>query len=188
MSLGEPSLPRVPSRGSTGAASNARRFPPTHAEGVSLRRWCGTAFGGPGSAFEPAPHRAARAGAWRRKAAPGRGHHNLADRPFGSGKIAQNLPPAGFSNCVERVRSGARSCHDRTLHSHIGICQGPSQNKLKSAAVAGHGIAWLAFDHRSDWMHAGVVDQVWSRRRRLRGSRCSHNGESGSAAPVPRKA
>ena len=41
--------------------------------------------------------------------------HNVSDRPFGSGKIAQNLPPPGFSNRVERVRSGARSCHDRNI-------------------------------------------------------------------------
>src|SRR5260370_25919201 len=51
------------------------------------------------------------------------GCHNLSDGPLGSGKIAQNLPPAGLSNRVESIRSGARSCHDGTLHSYIGICQ-----------------------------------------------------------------
>ena len=44
-------------------------------------------------------------------------------QPLDSGKIAQDLPPAGFGDRVECVRSGARSCHDRTIHAHIGICQ-----------------------------------------------------------------
>jgi hypothetical protein len=57
----------------TGASSTARRFRPTRAEVVLLRGWSGTAFAGPGNACEPSPRRAARAGAWRRRAAPGRG-------------------------------------------------------------------------------------------------------------------
>jgi 23S rRNA G2445 N2-methylase RlmL len=31
------------------------------------------------------------------------GSHNLSDGPLGSGKIAQNLPPAGLSNRVEGI-------------------------------------------------------------------------------------
>lgn len=49
--------------------------------------------------------------------------HNLSDGPLSSGKIAQNLPPSGFSNRVEGIRSRARSGHDETLHARIGICQ-----------------------------------------------------------------
>jgi hypothetical protein len=55
--------------------------------------------------------------------------HNLSDGPLGSSKIAQNLPPAGLSNRVESVRSGTCSCHDETLHAHIGICQAHVRNQ-----------------------------------------------------------
>src|SRR5580704_15210627 len=55
--------------------------------------------------------------------------HNLSDRPLGSSKIAQNLPPAGLSNRVESVRCGACSCHDETLHSYIGIRQAQIRNQ-----------------------------------------------------------
>src|SRR5271154_2648351 len=40
--------------------------------------------------------------------------HNLSNGPLDSGKIAQDLPPAGLSNRVESIRSGARSCHAET--------------------------------------------------------------------------
>lgn len=51
--------------------------------------------------------------------------HNLSDRPLCPSEIAQDLSSAGFSDRVECVRCGARSCHDPTLHTHMGICQEP---------------------------------------------------------------
>ena len=51
------------------------------------------------------------------------GSHYFSDRPLGTGEVAQNLPPAGLSNRVEGIGSGARSCHDETLHAYMGICQ-----------------------------------------------------------------
>ena len=39
------------------------------------------------------------------------------------GRLDGLVNAAGLSDRVESVGSGTRSCHDRTLHSHIGICQ-----------------------------------------------------------------
>jgi hypothetical protein len=49
--------------------------------------------------------------------------HNLCHRSLGSGKVDQNLSPPGLCNCVESIGGRARSCHDETIHSHIGMCQ-----------------------------------------------------------------
>src|ERR1700680_683917 len=51
------------------------------------------------------------------------GCHDVSYGPLGSGEVGQNLPPAGLSDRVEGVRSGARSCHDETLHAYMGICK-----------------------------------------------------------------
>src|ERR1017187_3424469 len=51
------------------------------------------------------------------------GCHNRCDRPLGFGKIAQDIAPARFSHRVESIRGGGRSCHDKTIYSHMGICQ-----------------------------------------------------------------
>jgi hypothetical protein len=49
------------------------------------------------------------------------GRHNLSDRPLGPDEIAQDLPLAGFSDRVEYVRSGVRSCHDENTHPYGNI-------------------------------------------------------------------
>ncbi len=71
--------------------------------------------------------------------------HYVSDGPFVSGKIAQNLPSTGLGNRVESIGSGARPCHNETLHAHMGICQVRcscntqiNKNVIDSRAVPGN--------------------------------------------------
>src|SRR5882757_465798 len=49
--------------------------------------------------------------------------HYLANRPFLERDEVQDLPTPRFGYGIEDIRSCRRSCHVRTIHSHIGICQ-----------------------------------------------------------------
>src|SRR6266478_475078 len=49
--------------------------------------------------------------------------HDLPHRPFLQCKIVQDCPPPWLRHRIERIRGCRCSCHEPTLHSHMGICQ-----------------------------------------------------------------
>src|SRR6267378_5596456 len=49
--------------------------------------------------------------------------HNLPHGPFLHCKIVQDCPPPWLRHRVESIRSCRRSCHEPTIHAHMGICK-----------------------------------------------------------------
>src|SRR5271165_2682603 len=71
--------------------------------------------------------------------------HNLPHRPLLQGQIVEYLPPPRLRHSIKRVRSGSRSCHDRTIHADMGICKALFFGHLSCPAVSNYPVvtAWL---------------------------------------------
>jgi hypothetical protein len=51
------------------------------------------------------------------------GRDDVPNRPLLERQIVQNVPPARFRYCIERIRRGSCSWHGENIYAHIGICQ-----------------------------------------------------------------
>src|SRR5580704_10354122 len=49
--------------------------------------------------------------------------HNLPHWPFLQRQIVEYLSPPRLRHSIKSIRSRRRTCHGRTIHSYMGICQ-----------------------------------------------------------------